>query len=254
MRDGAGEGLAAFSWGRARHRRSRPRFGSSIYHGLVSQHRGASRNGKLPATAAERILSAAMREFAKYGFAGARVERIVSRADVSPRSLYYHFGSKRGLYDAVRERLSSQHFEDFVRGVTDEPLVDRLLANIDVAMTPRWQTWARLLMWEALDGAAGSAPYPEGTVPGDLLAIRAAQERGEIDPDLDPHVLTLAFIAITFWPTMFPQSTRRLTEGMPKDELLRARKELVRALVDGLGEDAALELPAAFAPGGEQPG
>ena len=165
----------------------------------------------MPATAAERILNAAMREFAKYGFAGARVERIVSRADVSPRSLYYHFGSKRGLYDAVRERLSAQHFEDFVRGVTDEPLVDRLLANLDVAMTPRWQTWARLLMWEALDGGAGSAPYPDGTVPGDLLAIRAAQERGELDPDLDPHVLTLAFIAITFWPTMFPQSTKRLT-------------------------------------------
>jgi hypothetical protein len=53
---------------------------------------------------------------------------------------------------------------------------------------------------------------------------------------------------------MFPQSTRRLTEGMPKDELLQARKELVRALVRGLGEDATLELPAAFAPGGEQPG
>ena len=131
-----------------------------------------------------------MREFAKYGFAGARVERIVSRADVSPRSLYYHFGSKRGLYDAVRERLSSQHFEDFVRGVTDEPLLDRLLANIDVAMTPRWQTWARLLMWEALDGGVGSAPYPEGTVPGDLLAIRAAQERGEVASDPDPRQST----------------------------------------------------------------
>ena len=91
-------------------------------------------------------------------------------------------------------------------------------------------------------------------MPGDLLAIRAAQERGEIDPDLDPHVLTLAFIAITFWPTMFPQSTRRLTEGMPKDELLAARKELLRALVRALGTDAALELPAAVASGGEQPG
>jgi hypothetical protein len=65
-------------------------------------------------------------------------------------------------------------------------------------------------------------------------------------------VLTLAFIAITFWPTMFPQSTKRLTEGMPKDELLRARKELVRALVQGLGEDAAVELPAVV-PGGEEP-
>ncbi|MGH3266555.1 MAG: TetR/AcrR family transcriptional regulator [Trebonia sp.] len=200
----------------------------------MSQQRGASRNGKPSATAAERILSAAMREFAKYGFAGARVERIVRRADVSPRSLYYHFGSKRGLYDAVRDRLSAQHFEDFVRGVTDEPLLDRLLANLDVATTPRWKAWARLLMWEALDGGAGGGPYPEGTVPGDLLAFRAAQDSGEIASDLDPHVMTLAFIAITFWPTMFPQSTRRVTEGMPADELLRARKDLVRALVRGL--------------------
>jgi TetR/AcrR family transcriptional regulator len=220
----------------------------------MSQQRNASRAGRPPATAAERILNAAMREFAKYGFAGARVERIVNRADVSPRSLYYHFGSKRGLYDAVRERLSSQHFEDFVRGVTDEPLVDRLLANIDVAMTPRWQTWARLLMWEALDGGAGSAPYPDGTVPGDLLAIRVAQERGEIAPELDPHVLTLAFIAITFWPTMFPQSTRRLTQGMTRDELLLARKELMRTLVQGLGRRTPMARPAAVVPGGELPG
>jgi AcrR family transcriptional regulator len=183
-----------------------------------------------------------MREFAKHGFAGARVERIVTKADVSPRSLYYHFGSKRGLYDAVRERLRAQHYEDFVRGVTDGPLVDRLLANIDVAMTPRWQQWARMLMWEALDGGADSAPYPEGTVPGDLLAIRAAQQRGEIDADLDPHILTLAFIAITFWPTMFPQSTKRVTQGMPKQELLQARKNLVRALVMRLGDSTpALE-------------
>src|ERR1700761_6185923 len=205
----------------------------------MSQRGGAASNSKVPATAPERILNAAMREFAKYGFAGARVERIVRRADVSPRSLYYHFGSKRGLYDAGRERLRSQHFEDFVRGVPDEPLVDRLLGNIDVAMTPRWQQWARMLMWEALDGGADNAPYPKDTVPGDLLAIRAAQERGEIDPELDPHLLTLAFIAVTFWPAMFPQPTKRLTRGMPKDELLQARKELVRVIVERLGERPA---------------
>ena len=115
---------------------------------------------RMPATAAERILSAAMREFAKYAFAGARVERIVSRADVSPRSLYYHFGSKRGLYDGVRERLSSQHSRTSC-GASPTSRCRPAAANIDVAMTPRWQTWARLLMWEALDGSAGSAPYPD---------------------------------------------------------------------------------------------
>jgi len=206
--------------------------------GRVVQHRSTSRNGKVPAGAAERILRAAMREFARHGFAGARVERILKRANVSPRSLYYHFGSKQGLYDAVRERLRAQHFQDFVHGVTDEPLVDRLLANIDVAMTPRWQQWSRMLMWEALDGGDDSAPYPEGTVPGDLLAFRAAQERGEIDEEIDPHVLTLAFTAMTFWPVMFPKSTRRLTEGMPEDQLLDERKKLIRALVRHLGSHA----------------
>ena len=180
-----------------------------------------------------------MREFAKYGFAGARVERILKRADVSPRSLYYHLGSKRGLYDAVRERLREQHFADFVSGVTDEPLIDHLLANVDIAMTPRWQQWSRMLMWEALDGADGVAPYPEGTVPGDLIAFRAAQERGEIDEEFDPHLLTVAFTAITFWPAMFPRSTQRLTGGMADDRLLDERKRLIRELIRRLGNPVA---------------
>jgi TetR/AcrR family transcriptional regulator len=205
----------------------------------VAQPRSSAKTGKAPTAAAERILKAAMREFAKYGFAGARVERILKRADVSPRSLYYHFGSKRGLYDAVRERLREQHFADFVSGVTDEPLIDHLLANVDIAMTPRWQQWSRMLMWEALDGADGVAPYPEGTVPGDLIAFRAAQERGEIDEEFDPHLLTVAFTAITFWPAMFPRSTQRLTGGMADDRLLDERKRLIRELIRRLGNPVA---------------
>lgn len=192
----------------------------------------------MPPGAAERILTAAMGEFAEHGYAGARVERIYKRADVSPRSIYYHFGSKRGLYDAVRERLRKQHFEDFVSGAADAPLVDRLLANVDVALTPTWQQWSKMLMWETLDGGDGIPPYPEGTVPGDLLAFRAAQERGEIDPGIDPHLLTLAFTAITFWPVMFPRSAQRLAGGMSEEEFLAERKNLVRELVTRLGTPA----------------
>ncbi|HVT66340.1 MAG TPA: TetR/AcrR family transcriptional regulator, partial [Trebonia sp.] len=174
----------------------------------MAQQRGPARrhNRRTSTPAAERVLRAAMSEFARHGFAGARVDRIVKRADVSPRSLYYHYGSKRGLWNAVRERLRAQHFQDFVQGACDEPLLDHLLANVDVAMTPRWHQWARMLMWEALDGDGDNSPYPEQTVPGDLIAFRAAQGRGEIDPDLDPEQLTLAFVAVTFWPVMFPKS------------------------------------------------
>ena len=216
----------------------------------------AARNGKGPTTAAaERIHKAALREFVQYGFAGARVDRIVRRANVSPRSLYYHFGSKRELYSAVREHMRAQHYQDFVKGVTEGPLLERLLANIDMAMTPRWQQFARLLMWEALDGEDDAAPYPEGVVPGDLLAFRAAQERGEVDPNLNPHLLTLAFTAITFWPMMFPKSTQRIVGHLPKEELLEERKELVRQLVQRLGvEVRATPGRPARTSGGTSPG
>lgn len=46
----------------------------------------------------ERILAAAAAEFAARGYAGARVDRIARRARVNKAMLYYHFGSKQGLY------------------------------------------------------------------------------------------------------------------------------------------------------------
>jgi AcrR family transcriptional regulator len=51
----------------------------------------------------EQILRAATREFVTHGFAGARINRIISKAGCNPRMLYHYFGSKSGLYVAVLE-------------------------------------------------------------------------------------------------------------------------------------------------------
>jgi AcrR family transcriptional regulator len=48
-----------------------------------------------------KILAAAALEFADRGYAGARVDRIARRARVNKAMLYYHFGSKQGLYRAL---------------------------------------------------------------------------------------------------------------------------------------------------------
>jgi len=50
-----------------------------------------------------RIVAAALGEFAQYGFAGSRVQRIVDRADVNKQLVFYYFGSKDGLYRSVME-------------------------------------------------------------------------------------------------------------------------------------------------------
>lgn len=48
-----------------------------------------------------RILQAATAEFAEHSFSGARIERISKRAKTVDRMLYYYFGSKERLYQAV---------------------------------------------------------------------------------------------------------------------------------------------------------
>ncbi len=51
----------------------------------------------------ERILGAAVEEFARYGLGGARVDRIARRAAANKRMLYYYFGDKDGLFLAALE-------------------------------------------------------------------------------------------------------------------------------------------------------
>lgn len=51
----------------------------------------------------EKILDAALEEFARHGLGGARVERIAQRANANKRMIYYYFGSKDDLFLAALE-------------------------------------------------------------------------------------------------------------------------------------------------------
>ncbi|WP_242511880.1 TetR/AcrR family transcriptional regulator [Rhodobaculum claviforme] len=51
------------------------------------------------------ILAVALREFARHGFHGARVERITKAARCNPRMLYHYFGSKEQLYLAALDEV-----------------------------------------------------------------------------------------------------------------------------------------------------
>jgi len=51
--------------------------------------------------ATEKILSSARQEFAEYGLAGARVDRIASKAGVNKAMIYYYFRSKENLYQTI---------------------------------------------------------------------------------------------------------------------------------------------------------
>jgi len=50
-------------------------------------------------------MKTAIAEFARHGFAGARIARIVKRAGSNPRMIYHYFGRKSELYIAVLENV-----------------------------------------------------------------------------------------------------------------------------------------------------
>lgn len=63
-----------------------------------SKQRDAERSQKA-------ILAAATLEFAEYGLAGARVDRIAERAALNKRLIYYYFTDKDNLFTAVLESV-----------------------------------------------------------------------------------------------------------------------------------------------------
>jgi len=56
-----------------------------------------------PGRHADELLTAARREFAQSGLAGARVDEIAARAGVNKQLVYHYFGDKDALYLAVLE-------------------------------------------------------------------------------------------------------------------------------------------------------
>jgi TetR/AcrR family transcriptional regulator len=78
----------------------------------------------------ERILGAALDEFAEHGLAGARVDSIAARAGVNKAMIYYHFDSKEDLYDRILVTQLESGVADLSQGITDSMALEDVLRAI----------------------------------------------------------------------------------------------------------------------------
>ncbi|MHB8619776.1 MAG: TetR/AcrR family transcriptional regulator [Chloroflexota bacterium] len=152
------------------------------------------------------LLDAALEEFSAKGFAGARVRDIADRAGVSKDLIAYHFGGKQGLYVAVQRAWLEQEsrFAD-----AELSLAKSLEHYLHAALSDPRPT--RLLVWRGL-AADGSAP-PDASAETDhpgAAGLRRRQDRGELDPNLDPATLQLVLLGAVAAPVIFPEDVRRL--------------------------------------------
>jgi TetR/AcrR family transcriptional regulator len=84
-----------------------------------------------PAATRRKLLTAARREFAASGLAGARVDEIAARAGVNKQLVYHYFGDKDALYLAVLgwvyEEIRAQERKLNLEGLPPEQAIRKLI-------------------------------------------------------------------------------------------------------------------------------
>jgi AcrR family transcriptional regulator len=177
----------------------------------------------------ERLLLAAIDEFAEHGLAGARIDRIAERAGANKRLIYAYFGSKDDLFDAVLARTLGLLTEAVPFTPEDLPgyagaLFDQLAAEPKVLQLATWRNFER---------TAASEPE-RASYAGKIAAIKAAQKAGTLDAAIPaPDLLAMLMSLATSWLSA-PAALKEL--GRAADPMAARRlKQHRQALVEVVG-------------------
>jgi AcrR family transcriptional regulator len=76
-----------------------------------------------------KILEAALDEFQKKGFDGARVDEIASKAGVNKALIYYYFESKEKILEAIFEEMTKDFVEGKSKALTGDQTNNDVLEN-----------------------------------------------------------------------------------------------------------------------------
>ena len=82
-----------------------------------------------------KILAAARRIFGEYGYSETTTRKIAKNVGIDISTLYYHWGEKQDLYEAVLQDVSEEiqsRLNQVEKTVSGKPLKDRLEVSIDM--------------------------------------------------------------------------------------------------------------------------
>jgi len=188
-----------------------------------------------------RLLETAAREFARVGFAGARIDAIAERARTNKRMIYAYFGDKDGLYRAVLDAHLALAFAfEGPPATAPRAQVEQILRAYFEFLSAH-RDFVRLLAWEALSTEKrGRRILIDRVIPA-LEPLHAVVRRGIAEgafrSDLVPRELWMSVNA--YFVGYFVQEP--LVEAIWGTDLAapRARaatlSQFLRLLMDGIG-------------------
>ncbi|HEX4220864.1 MAG TPA: TetR family transcriptional regulator [Pseudonocardiaceae bacterium] len=150
-----------------------------------------------------RLVEAAIREFAQFGIAGGRVDRIAMHANANKAQIYHYFGSKEQMFDAAFTEIVARIAEDATFDVHDLPGYAAKLA----ALYEQHPEILRMATWQRLERPTDvTNPDAENSIRAKIKAIRAAQADGELPSHYPPEVLlALVLNTAATWATAGPE-------------------------------------------------
>ncbi|MEO3863279.1 TetR family transcriptional regulator [Acrocarpospora sp. B8E8] len=151
----------------------------------------------------KRLLEAAIKEFAAYGIAGARVDRIAAAADSNKAQIYHYYGSKDQLFDAAFEAIVTQVVTQTPLDVHDLPGYAALLA----ALYDEHPEIMRMSDWQRLE-RSGDAPVPlaAASVQSKIDEIARAQAEGILPGHYPAGVLLVLVLQLAAtWVSIGPE-------------------------------------------------
>jgi Transcriptional regulator len=171
----------------------------------------------------QRILEAATVEFARYGIAGARIDRIAEAAGSNKSMIYAYFTSKDQLFDAVFDAI-------VVRTMSDVPIDAHDLPEYAARLFDQHQKYPevlRIASWDQLERGAVGMNVP-AVVEANELKIKEivrAQQDGIITDHFAASTLLGLILAIT-------QSRPNVADEVQSESDLRIRRQSIKDAVE----------------------
>lgn len=170
-----------------------------------------------------RILAAARVEFAQFGLAGARVDRIADAGQINKRSIYVHFGPKSDLFDLVVATALTDMAEAVPFTAEDLPgyagaLFDYLMTHPEIL---------RLTSWAGLERSEASFEEIQAYAPK-VEALSRSFGDNAVD------VLALLLGQITAWHYASPALLTYSAEDAWSTPRLHHHRQIVIASVQAL--------------------
>lgn len=151
------------------------------------------------------LLDAGRVEFARYGLAGARTDRIAATAGVNKQRMYAYFGNKEGMFQAVlADALHSLlGFVPFPQGeLAAADFLRKYVAAVG-AYHREHPELLRLLQWESLELGVDRVEDPaRAAYYREKVAVFA---KGVNQPEAEAAMLLFGVIGLAAWPNMVPQ-------------------------------------------------